>query len=126
MAILSAPQTKARWTFSADSIMAEGGCSQSPEKSSPREEQATPYPQQRAWALSAPGNSLEGKERREGEEKGGWERGRKVEEEGEEKEKQGLRCFHYICFFISFQKRKKPMRERGSSFNCLINIERYP
>lgn len=34
-----------------------------------------------------PGNSLEGKERREGEEKGRWERGRKEEEEGEEKEK---------------------------------------
>lgn len=67
--------------------MAESGYSQSPEKSSPREEQATPYPQQRAWALSVPGNSLEGKERREGEEKGRWERGTKVEEEGEEKEK---------------------------------------
>lgn len=61
--------------------MAEGGYSQSPEKF-PREEQATPYPQQRAWALSVPGNSLEGKERREGEEKGRWERGRKVGEEG--------------------------------------------
>ena len=34
-----------------------------------------------------PGNSLEGKERRVGEEKGRWERGRKEEEEGEEKEK---------------------------------------
>lgn len=57
------------------------------------------YPQQRASALYVPGNSLEEKERREGEEKGSWDRGRKEEEEeGEGKEKARTSLFSLHLF----------------------------
>ena len=97
----------------------EDGYSQSPEKSSPREEQATLSSAESISPVCARKQPRRKRKKRrggEGEEKGSWDRGRK---------KQGLRYFHYICFFMSFHKLKKPMRDRGASFNCLINVESF-
>ena len=80
----------------------EDGYSQSPEKSSPREEQATLSSAESIGPVCARKQPRRKRKKRrggEGEEKGSWDRGRKEEEEeGEGKEKARTLLFSLHLF----------------------------